>query len=588
MDEIKSPTNGTVKSWRRTENKRNCFVKEGEKVVSIVESDGKEIFILVQRSGSIKSIFAENGTNVTTNTILAVVEVCKHPAYFSSLCVSCGDKLKDASSNKKSDNTSVPIILNGGQHLQLSKNEAERVQMSKISCLKNNRKLALILDLDHTLLHATAIPGPPLKEDLIRHSLHHLVIHEEITSGERYRRENDSMSKLKMESASASVVLRHHLIKLRPNLQEFLQEADKKYQLTIYTAGTRKYAEGVAGLIDPHGGLFQDRIVSRSDAPKNKENDFNPTHIEKSLSKIFLSDQSMAVIVDDREDVWRGGQDRQLLLVKPFEFFKNCVEANHAPGGRASACLPVILLAAPHLGALAPPPPPQDPLLRCYPIHEDSILDDQLLRCNQLLDDIHSRYYKSVQPTTDPSASVADILSSMRADVLRGCVVTFSGVIPTNAPSPLTHPLCRLALSLGAEVSLHLTAATTHLIAYTSTTSKVIQAVSWGVWVLHPDWLVFSRWMLARAREDSFRVVASAVDAMPISSKRKRLELEEHESSSNAGFGKLGGQESKQEEQRREVLEINVEEEKEKDDESEEEEEEDCFAGIDDAVLLNR
>jgi hypothetical protein len=44
----------------------------------------------------------------------------------------------------------------------------------------------------------------------------------------------------------------------------------------------------------------------------------------------------MAVIMDDREDVWKGPQSSQLLLVKPFLFFRGIdnqkIEVNNDPG----------------------------------------------------------------------------------------------------------------------------------------------------------------------------------------------------------------------------------------------------------------
>lgn len=109
--------------------------------------------------------------------------------------------------------------------------------------------------------------------------------------------------------------------------------------------GTRRYAEAVAKIIDPTRKYFSNRIVSRTDNPNVK----NDGH-DKSLERIFLSDSSMVVIIDDREDVWKNSNANsadanQLLLARPFIHFnaynmKNVtgggggviVEANHASG----------------------------------------------------------------------------------------------------------------------------------------------------------------------------------------------------------------------------------------------------------------
>ena len=51
-------------------------------------------------------------------------------------------------------------------------------------------------------------------------------------------------------------------------------------------------------ILDPDGRLFRGRISSRDDYSDGKSN-------RKSIRNIFPCDISMAVIVDDREDVWR-------------------------------------------------------------------------------------------------------------------------------------------------------------------------------------------------------------------------------------------------------------------------------------------
>ena len=150
------------------------------------------------------------------------------------------------------------------------------------------RKLALILDIDHTLLHATPSAILPSQADMMKYELECIAVHSD-----------DNLSSY------------YHLIKLRPGLVTFLEEANKNYQLSIYTAGTRAYAESVVKLIDPTGALFRRRIMSRSDAPIPDSVLGGPTinPCEKSLARLFVGESAhMAVILDDREDVWKGPQ----------------------------------------------------------------------------------------------------------------------------------------------------------------------------------------------------------------------------------------------------------------------------------------
>eukprot|EP01034_Spumella_vulgaris_P029447 gene29447-36505_t len=346
--------------------------------------------------------------------------------------------------------------------------------------------------------------------------------------------------------------------------------------MTIYTAGTRRYAEAVAKVIDPTHKYFSNRIVSRTDNPNVKSDGH-----DKSLERIFLSDSSMAVIIDDREDVWKGaganhppgtnnptnnttngsndsnggGDSAQLLLARPFIYFNSVntnqnvvVEANNCSGptGAAGGNSSNATTAGSNGGAAVGPLTPVISLAGQYPgsilktvpqtSNEFSEADDQLIRCLEIVREIHTRYYnntanapnnintdtatssstssssdsgvtlpgashflknitdKIVNRSTDSKPksspplkslslpnnntnSVATILSEMKCTVLAGCTVTFSGIIPTNETKPENHILYKLAVSLGATVSLDLLPRTTHLISINVNTHKAVQCV---------------------------------------------------------------------------------------------------------------
>jgi RNA polymerase II subunit A-like phosphatase len=96
----------------------------------------------------------------------------------------------------------------------------------------------------------------------------------------------------------------------RPGLHNFLREISRKYEMHIYTMGTRSYAEAVVREIDPDGTLFQDRILSR---------DENGSMTEKRLERLFPSDTSRVLVLDDRADVWNYSNN--LIQIKPYEYF---------------------------------------------------------------------------------------------------------------------------------------------------------------------------------------------------------------------------------------------------------------------------
>ena len=105
--------------------------------------------------------------------------------------------------------------------------------------LVKNKKLALILDLDNTLIHAS--PAQRAPQSILSDPRISAITFSDGRYGREYR----------------------HLLRRRDFLEEFLGEASKICQLFVYTLGTRKYAEAVVSVLDPDGQYFGHRIVSQ-------------------------------------------------------------------------------------------------------------------------------------------------------------------------------------------------------------------------------------------------------------------------------------------------------------------------------------
>lgn len=108
-----------------------------------------------------------------------------------------------------------------------------------------------------------------------------------------------------------------YYIKLRPGLQEFLENISQLYELHIYTMGTRAYAVNIAAIVDPDRKIFGDRILSR---------DESGSLTVKNLTRLFPVDTRMVVIIDDRGDVWNWSDN--LIKVKPYDFFVGIGDIN--------------------------------------------------------------------------------------------------------------------------------------------------------------------------------------------------------------------------------------------------------------------
>ena len=133
------------------------------------------------------------------------------------------------------------------------------------------KKLSLILDLDQTLVHATndlrveeliaekqkKYPsGEPESQDDPLYGLHRFQLDGPPKSNNIF---------FVKERYDATILYYVSNQQQRPHLREFLEEAQKMFELHIYTMGTRKYAEEVARIIDPNHVLFRENIVSRDD-----------------------------------------------------------------------------------------------------------------------------------------------------------------------------------------------------------------------------------------------------------------------------------------------------------------------------------
>lgn len=342
-----------------------------------------------------------------------MTKICSHSVIFGSLCAICGKPV-----DSKMTTATASIVGPGGAVLKIATEEAEVIQATKLNQLRKARKLALVLDLDHTLLHAVQVDGPTPQETVCHNGeIHHLPIQE----------------------LSSTRVMKHLVMKKRPHVDRFLKEASNYFQMSIYTMGTRRYAEAVVKILDPNNIYFNSRIVARSEGTSNTNEIY-----DKSLKNIFLDDASMAVILDDRDDVWKGPQNDQLLLVRPYIYF--------IPGGQAlleissNGEISEVNNSPGALGALtdghSPSPSGQAPvitLLKTPQMSSGTVVhmamqnspefteaDDQLLRCLDILKELHQKYYtmydtnlkNGVNHSTDMMINTTTTTSSWTSETL--------------------------------------------------------------------------------------------------------------------------------------------------------------------------
>jgi RNA polymerase II subunit A-like phosphatase len=475
------------------------------------------------------------------------------------------------------DSVNMSRVTVAGLTVAISELEGKRMAEEDAERLRSQKKLSLVLDLDHTLVHATN--DVRAQQYLHREDVRRLVL-PMMTVSESGQEQSMPQNNLWMQQ---------HFIKLRPHVKEFLDMALSLYEVGVYTAGTREYAEQITIMLARHlvgatndqtdlenlryqlhsaenefarheaksGGdadqasdvdqaegqgsqaaeitdgtsrkrkrvaftasktdektdrvsaekvaemkqeleqaerleaeaqemrqkLFGSRVVSRTDVGDLGRD-------VKSLKRVFPCGGTMAVVVDDREDVWanagevtestrKGEPPDNLLLVRPYHWHKfvGYADVNNAAGFD---------------------------LTRSQSEGDDEA-DEQLLWTSDILKRLHNRFY--AKNTEDKFETVADVLRNMRQEVLLGGSLVLSGLVPlhrqkveSNGPRPA---VIRYAESLGAKVLSNVTSDTTHVVAAKDGTDKILAARQIaGCFVVQASWLMECVWTLKRRDEE--------------------------------------------------------------------------------------
>lgn len=416
--------------------------------------------------------------------------------------------------------------LHSSANVKVSREEAIRMDTEDMRHLIEMRKLALIVDLDQTIIHVTV--DPTVKEwahdtqnpnwqvlkDVRAFQLgsdgvtvSHSPVHIDENNVKSFATDGDENGCW-------------YYVKLRPGLQEFLQTVASKYELHVYTMGTRSYADCICRIVDPDGHLFGARILSR---------DENGSDIQKSLTRLFPISTDMVVIIDDRADVWSWSPN--LIKVEPYEFFVGIGDINAAHLGPNQPLVsatnkkqdadPHTLSDEEHQRVIAEQCD-ERPLQRAAQKKQKNDTENTIIQPEQVLTDddteleliqallleIHQQWYNaySSRKAKEKRPDVTQVISRMKSEVLRGCELAFSGLIPLHE-APETAMIWRMAEDFGAKCHRALTPEVTHLVATSARTAKAEQAYrTKKIHVVWPSWLNDSMCRWVRQGEGAYEI----------------------------------------------------------------------------------
>ncbi|GAA0168352.1 protein phosphatase [Lithospermum erythrorhizon] len=366
-----------------------------------------------------------------------IENVCPpHPGYVGGMCIRCGHKVENESGVKLS-------YIH--ESMTLANCEIARLRDKSFKRLMSNKKLILVLDLDHTLLNSTRFVDITTEEtyltypketlpDAVKDTLFHL---DEI----------------------------HMMTKLRPYVDDFLREASKMFEMYVYTMGERAYAMQVANILDPHKVYFNSTVIAHEDSTQSHQ---------KGLD-VVLAQDNVVLILDDTEAVWSNHKGN-LILVERYHFFQ-------------SSCK--------QFG------------FKCKSLSErkedESKNDGALATILKILQRVHSLYFHQENSDNLLNQDVRKLLEKVRKEVLQGCKIVFSRIFPTKFPGK-KHHLWRMAEHLGATCSTKLDELVTHVVSTDVSTGKSRWAVNQNKFLVHPGWIEACNYLWRKEPEERFPV----------------------------------------------------------------------------------
>jgi len=304
--------------------------------------------------------------------------------------------------------------------------------------------LTVVLDFDHTLIHATG--KKPLLQEL---RLGRFEVDERKKSTGRWP---SPVYRITVQGQ----VPPDFYVKVRPGAFELLEHLHRsKVRLIAYTNGIEHYAKQILAILDPEGKYFSNRLIFRK----------NESEQDKMLGEVkaaFGGEEKDMIIIDDRLDVWLEN-DPNVIRVKPYFWFQDGTKKVEQLSNRR----------------LTRP-------FRDIEKHMNFADEFEHVKTLQVVRDILNAVIKD--ETRPPAAALAYLQSC----VFKGKTFVFSGVFPRKAAEePHEHPLWREIEKFGGKCTSNWTAEVTHLVmGGREMTEKYNQAVNKNIEIVDVPWVL--------------------------------------------------------------------------------------------------
>ena len=220
------------------------------------------------------------------------LEQCTHDTFYVNLCIKCGFK--------KTDQYNESQIKGYGflaKDFSYSKTKAESIEKSVVNNYLEKKKLILLLDLDNTIIHTSSLISiPPKHIENLKNTY------------------KNYFEKIPIENEIGRI--NYIFVKFRPFLKTFLKNIKNKYEIFIYTLGTKEYASSIIQYINNNfekDSLSTERMMCRV-------LDENGQAKNKSIKNVFPTQEKMVVIIDDHVEIWNESGEN-FICIHPYKFF---------------------------------------------------------------------------------------------------------------------------------------------------------------------------------------------------------------------------------------------------------------------------
>ncbi|XP_062028439.1 RNA polymerase II C-terminal domain phosphatase-like 4 [Rosa rugosa] len=294
-----------------------------------------------------------------------------------------GDNLESVEETNGSTSQGLPE-----QILLWIETSIDRLHNTDVKKSLNNKKLYLVLDLDHTWLNST--------------QLNHMTAEEEYLMSPP-----DSLPD-ELKGSLFRLDCMRMMTKLRPFIRTFLKKASEMFEMVISRDdGTQKHQKGL---------------------------------------DIVVGQESAVLILDDTENAWIKHKDN-LIMMERYHFFRS----SRAQFGFTCESLSELK-------------------------SDESEPEGALANVLDLLKRIHKIFFYELGGNLI-DRDVRQVLKTVRKEVLKGCKVVFSRIIPSKVQAD-NHLLWKMAEQLGAICSTEVDSSVTHVVALDAGTEKSHWAVN--------------------------------------------------------------------------------------------------------------